>query len=182
MEKDLYIRFAQIDDLGAIDEIYNQAIDSRISTAHMDYYSRAERESWFYDHSEANYPLFVAVKNSKVVGYGSIDPYRKGRRALNKTALISYFVDRRYHRHGIGLALAEHALTLCPDRGIRNVIAIIMERNVASVNLLQKLGFEKWAYLPMVADYEGVEMGQIYMGINLPGRLSMPDFDTAPPQ
>jgi phosphinothricin acetyltransferase len=93
-----------------------------------------------------------------------LSAYRAGRAALRFTAEISYYIARAYHRQGIGTALIEHALAACPGVQIKHVFAIVLENNAASIRLLEKLGFEKWGYLPRVADFDGKEVGHLYYG------------------
>jgi phosphinothricin acetyltransferase len=40
----------------------------------------------------------------------------------------------------------------------------VLEGNQASLNLLEKMGFEQWGYLPRVADFDGREVGHLYYG------------------
>ena len=51
-----------------------------------------------------------------------------------------------------------------PEYGFKNLFAILLERNIASIKLLEKMGFEKWAFLPKVANFNGIECGQFYYG------------------
>jgi phosphinothricin acetyltransferase len=63
--------------------------------------------------------------------------------------------------------LISHALSVCPAIGIKNVIAVLIDRNEASRKLLEKLGFQQWGYLPRVLDFDGEECGEFYYGKRL---------------
>lgn len=158
------IRLAEIEDLPAIVDIYNQAIPSKQSTGDTEPLRFEDRVPWFVGHSPARHPIFVAEVDGQVAGWCSLSAYRAGRAALRFTAEISYYIARVYHRQGIGTALIEHALAACPGVQIRHVFAIVLENNAASLRLLEKLGFEKWGYLPRVADFDGKEVGHLYYG------------------
>jgi phosphinothricin acetyltransferase len=120
--------------------------------------------TWFEEHRPEKHPIFVAEVEGGVVGWCSLSTYRPGRAALRFTAEISYYIAIPYHRQGIGTALIEHALAACASLGIRHVFAIVLESNQASLKLLQKMGFERWGYLPRVADFDGKEVGHLYYG------------------
>jgi L-amino acid N-acyltransferase YncA len=160
----MIIRLAQQRDLPEIVEIYNQAIQTKQSTGDMQPLGVDDRLTWFREHLPEKYPIFVADMESRVVGWCSLSAYRQGRAAFRHTAEISYYIDFVYHRRGIGTALIKHAISVCPALLIRHLFAIVLEGNQASILLLEKMGFEKWGYLPQVADFDGREVGHLYYG------------------
>lgn len=161
------VRIAKIEDLESIVEIYNQAIDAGFQTAFTQRYNTEDKVAWFYEHPEHLYPLLVYEQHGKVVGYLHVSSYRQGRAALRFAVEISYFIHRDFHRKGIGSQLLEQGIKMCGDLKYRTLLAIIMEPNIASAKLLEKYGFEKWGYLPDVADYNGVTCSQVYYGRKL---------------
>jgi phosphinothricin acetyltransferase len=160
----MIIRLAQLDDLPAIVDIYNQSIPTKQSTGDTTPVRVEDRMTWFGEHRPDEHPIFVADVEGRVVGWCSLSAYRAGRAALRFTAEISYYIALAYHRQGIGTALVKHALAACPALGIKHVFAIVLEGNQASLNLLGKMGFEQWGYLPRVADFDGKEVGHLYYG------------------
>lgn len=162
----LVIRLAQIDDLPAIVDIYNQAIPSKQSTGDTQPVRVEDRLTWFREHRPDEHPIFVAEAepDGQVAGWCSLSAYRPGRAALRFTAEISYYIALAYHRQGIATALVEHAIAFCPAIQIRHLFAIVLEGNQASLRLLEKMGFEQWGYLPRVADFDGKEVGHLYYG------------------
>lgn len=160
----MIIRFAQMDDLPVIVDIYNQAIQSKQSTGDTQPLRVEDRMTWFGEHRPDEHPIFVAEVDGEVAGWCSLSPYRPGRAALRITAEISYYIALAYHRQGIATALVEHALASCPALQIKHVFAIVLEGNEASIKLLRKMGFEQWGYLPRVADFDGKELGHLYYG------------------
>ena len=165
----IQIRIACPDDLPSIVSIYNQAVPTHQSTANTTPYTVGERKAWFAEHQPDKRPIFVAVIDGKVVGWCSLSWYRPGRAALRYTAEISYYVDASSQSQGVGSALVSHALKACPSLGIKNVVAVVIELNAGSIKLLEKMGFEKWAYLPRVLDFDGYECGEYYYGIRVTG-------------
>jgi phosphinothricin acetyltransferase len=163
----MVIRLALIDDLPTIVDIYNQSIPSKCSTADTSPVKVEDRRAWFLEHDSEKYPIFVAEVDGRVVGWCSLSAYRPGRTALRFTAEISYYVESASHRQGIATALIKHAIAACPERQIKNILAIVLERNEASIRLLVNMGWQKWGYLPRVADFDGEECGHLYYGARI---------------
>jgi phosphinothricin acetyltransferase len=160
----MLIRLARIEDLPEIVAIYNQSIPSQRSTGDTQPVQVEERKNWFLEHTAEKYPIFIAETDGQIAGWCSLSAYRPGRAALRHTAEISYYIAQEYHRQGVATALIEHAIAACPELEIKNLFAIVLERNTASLKLLEKMGFEKWGYLPRVADFDGEETGHLYYG------------------
>jgi phosphinothricin acetyltransferase len=162
-----HIRKAEISDLPEIVAIYNQAIPTHRSTANTIPWTVEGRTPWFTEHQPDKHPIFVAEVDWQAVGWCSLSPYRPGRLALRFTAEISYYIESRYQRQGVGQSLIRYAIEACPALNIKNIIAVIMDRNEPSRKLLEKLGFEQWAYLPRVLDFDGDEFGEYYYGMRV---------------
>ncbi|HSL47265.1 MAG TPA: GNAT family N-acetyltransferase [Anaerolineales bacterium] len=160
----MLIRLAQLDDLPAIVDIYNQSIPSRQSTGDTQPLRVEDRIMWFEEHRPEKHPIFVAEVDGQVVGWCSLSAYRPGRAAFRFTAEISYYIALVYHGQGIGTTLIEHTLAACAALQIRHLFAIVLETNRASLKLLEKMGFAQWGYLPRVADFDGKEVGHLYYG------------------
>jgi len=159
----MIIRNATQEDLSSINDIYNQSIHTKSSTADIDPVASEERKNWFNSH-DAYHPIFVAEENDQIIGWISISDYRPGRRALRYTAEISYYIHEDFQKRGIGSKLMEYAITNAPKYNIRTLFAILLENNATSIKLLEKFNFEKWAHLPGVAYFDGIEIGQYYYG------------------
>jgi len=160
----LTIRLAKLKDLANIVEIYNQSIPSKTSTGDTVLLKPEERIAWFNNHTSEKYPIFVAEIDKKLVGWESISPYRAGRGAFEYTAEVSYYIDNKHHRKGIASKLLRHALKQSPGLEIRTLVAYIMEHNLASIKLMEKFGFERWAFLPNTANFDGKEFNHTIYG------------------
>ena len=161
------IRYATLQDLNALVAIHNQAIADKFQTAFTEPNKPENRLGWFNEHVPDNYPMFVYEVDGVVAGYLSISDYRNGRGALRYAVEVSYFIDQNYRNRGIASALLNHGISACRSMHYKTILAIILEPNLASAHLLEKSGFEKWGYLPAIADFDGVECGQIYYGLKL---------------
>jgi len=163
----MIIRTATETDVPAITEIYNQAIALGNATAHMSPVSVTNRLAWLNEHQPDKNPVYVAATDDQAAGYCSISAYRPDRMALRHTKEISYYVHEDYRGQGVGTALLEHAISMCPSLQIKTLFAILLDNNPASIALLEKFGFAQWGHMPGVADFNGNEVGHFYYGLRL---------------
>ena len=161
------IRIAELKDLEALVEIYNQSIAAGHKTADLTPFTTDDRMEWFEGHTPDKYPILVTEKEKKIVGYLTISEYRSGRNALRHTAEVSFFIHFEFHRQGIALSLLHYAIEICPTLKIKTLFAILLDGNQGSANLLKKFGFEKWGHMPRVAEFDGVEVGHLYYGLRI---------------
>ncbi len=161
------IQIGSIADLESIIEIYNQAIASKNSVAYLNPVKVEDRINWFKEHDEKKYPIIVAKQNANILGWISLSPYRPGRLALRFTAEVSYFVHNKYQIQGIGTQLLDFIIKNYNQYHIKTLFVIVLEFNIGSIKLLEKFGFEKWGYLPRIADFDGKEVGHFYYGLRL---------------
>ena len=161
------IRISTANDLQAIVEIYNQAVDEKFCTADTEHVSIESRTEWLEQHSVNSYPIFVCEIEGVVRGWCSLSPYRQGRKALRTIAEISYYVHKDFRRMKIGDTLVKNSILLSKKLGFKNLIAILLEPNIASINLLKNHGFLMWGFLPDVADFDGTWCSQCIYGRRL---------------
>ena len=154
-------------DLEAINEIYNQAVESGFSTAHTSPISMDERREWCLEHDPGRNPVFVWEEKGVLAGWISLGPYRKGREALGSVAEVSYYVHNDYHRRGIGSRLLEYVIDVAPRYNYKTLIAILLDKNISSIALLRKYGFELWGDMPGIAEINGGKFNHQYYGLRL---------------
>lgn len=161
------IRQARQEDLPAINQIYNQAVCQRFSTAHLEPVSLKEREDWFVLHDPMRFPVYVATLEPRILGWLSLGPYREDRQALAHVAEVSYYVDEKEQGKGYGSILLEFAMQHAPDFGFSVLIAILLDKNPASIGLLEKYGFKEWGRMPGIALIDGQKADHLYYGLKL---------------
>lgn len=161
------LRRAAVTDLQAINDIYNQAVEERFSTAHLEPVALEEREQWFTDHDPRCHPVYVAEEAGEVLGWVSLGSYRQGRQALAHVAEVSYYVARAHRGMGIGRTLLGHAIREAPGYGYSVLVAILLSANHASIRLLESYGFSRWGAMPGIARIEETEADHLYYGIKL---------------
>jgi len=158
------IRIANENDWERIIEIYNQAVKTGFSTADISPVSVESRADWLREHAEDQYAIYIEENEEEIMGWCSISPYRSGRMALRYTAEISYYIAMNYWRRGVASLLIKYAIEDCTRLGIKTLFGILLDTNEVSINLLKTFGFERWGYMPNVADFNGHECGHLYMG------------------
>jgi phosphinothricin acetyltransferase len=159
----MIIRDASEADLPAIIEIYNAAIRGRVSTAQLDEVSVEQRLPWFHEHSPESHPLWVAELDGGIAGWFSFHPYIK-RAAYGATAEVSVYVNEKSRRRGVGIALLEKAIADSPRLKLTGLIGNIFAHNTPSLRLFERMGFERWGFLPRVARVDGIERDLVVMG------------------
>jgi len=160
------VRIAKSSDLTQIVEIFNQAIINGGANAFTNTVTPEERKNWFDSHQDPNFILICEIEEI-IVAWCSITPYRQGRLALSKTAEISYYVHQDYIGKGIGKYIVKETILLAKSKGFKNLIAIMLDTNEASKNLLLKFEFQIWGHLPKIAEFPDYTCGQYYIGKNL---------------
>ena len=161
------IRLATIEDLTAINGIYNQAVRQRFCTAHLVPVDLEYRRNWFSHHPPERYPVYVYQEDNGIVGWVFLGAYRDDREALAHVAELSYFVDQESRGRGIGSHLLQYALNVAPECGLKILVAILLDKNPASIKLLKKFGFSQWGSMPGIASIGDETADHLYYGLKL---------------
>ncbi|HDN27589.1 MAG TPA: N-acetyltransferase family protein [Thioploca sp.] len=161
------IRLAHKSDLSRIVDIYNQSIPSMCSTGDLQPLDKNEQIPWFEEHIPTVCPIYVAEMNRLVVGYNSLSLYRGGRGAFRYVRETSFYVDNQFKKKGVASQLMEFVLRQCEILQVKTLITFVMAHNKPSIHLLKKYGFERWALLPNIADFNGKEFNHTIYGKRL---------------
>src|SRR5213079_583893 len=167
----MIIRDAVEADLPTIVEIYNATVPTHMVTAELEPTTVEARLPWFREHWSAHYPFWVAESEGRVIAWLDFKRFLP-RCAYRGTAEISVYVDEEFRRRGVGQRLLEHAIARAPSLGITALIGLIFGHNEPSLKLFERFGFERWAFLPGVAQLDGMERDLIVMGRHCPARSS----------
>ena len=136
----LSIRPARPDDLGAITEIYNEAILTTDATFDTETKTEDEQRIWFANHN-SKHPIIVAEEGGIIIGWASLSEW-SNRCAYADTAENSVYVKKEFWGKGIGRSLLEQLLREGEEAGLHTVIARITAGNEVSIYLHESLGFE----------------------------------------
>lgn len=147
----LEFRLAQVNDLPIFTDIYNQSIRTRGITTDLEEQTVAQRQAWFDAHqNDARHPIFAAMEDGQVIGYGSLSVYRP-RKGVDAVAEISYYFDHSARGKGFGSAMMEYLITYAQTQDFSNLLAFVNGMNETSAGLLVKFGFAEWGRFPGIS-------------------------------
>ncbi len=136
----LNIRPAEIQDVAAITEIYNDAVLNTAATFDTETRTVDDRKNWLANHDQMH-PVLVAELDGVVVGWLSLSRWSE-RKAYDETAEMSLYIKEAFRNQGIGKLLTEKAIREGRERGLHTLIVRISEGNDASIHLIQSFGFQ----------------------------------------
>ena len=130
----IMIRKAELKDIPAVMDIYNDAILHTTATFDTEIKDYEDRLAWFQAHT-GQYVIFVYEEAGTVAGYASLSRYRE-RKAFDPAVEISIYIHAGYRGRGIGRSLMEKTLQYakeCPQIG--TVVSLITSENEVSIRL-----------------------------------------------
>jgi phosphinothricin acetyltransferase len=139
MNLSVTIRQAELADVPAITDIYNEAILTTTASFGIEPKTVEDRTKWFQSHDE-RHPVLVAVADGKVVGWASLTRWSdKG--AYVDTAETSFFVHSGYRGRGIGRKLKAALIEEARRLRFHTLVARIAETSLESIRLNESAGF-----------------------------------------
>jgi len=137
----IVIRLAEITDLEAITEIYNEAIRTTTATFDTEPKTLEDRRRWFESHGH-RHPILVAELAGKVVGWVCLTKW-SDRPAYDETAETSFYVKQEHRRKGIGRKLKQAIIEAARGLGFHSLIARVAEGSEESLHLNEAFGFQR---------------------------------------
>lgn len=135
----LEIRLATSADAPAVWRVYNQGIEDRQATFADRLCPLAEVDAWFQN---PRVHILMAESFRQPVGWASLKPYRDGD-VFSTMAEMSVYVDRAWRRHAVGQLLSNAMVEEARARGLHKLIGYLLEHNLSSRKLVEKLGFRE---------------------------------------
>jgi L-amino acid N-acyltransferase len=135
------IRCATLEDLPAINDIYNHYVVNSTCTYQEETETMHDRHAWFAAHGPAH-PVMVSIEAGEVVGWASLSPYHE-RAAYRHTVENSVYVAHTHHGRGIGRLLLQDLIDRAKSIGHHTIIAAIDGEQPLSISLHSKLGFKE---------------------------------------
>ena len=154
---------AQQSDLQKIVATYNSTIASRLVTADLEPVSIDSKQAWFDTHTLTRRPLWIVLINNVYVGWMSFNSFY-GRPAYDGTVEVSIYLEESARGKGLGKVCLQKAFDSCIELNIKTLLGFIFDHNEPSLQLFYKMGFEKWAHLPKIANMIDAERGLIILG------------------
>ena len=134
------IRHAQTADLGAVLDIYNDAI---LHTTSVYYYKPHTIEvmvPWYEEKVRDGFPVLVFEENDRVIGFATFGPFR-ARPAYKYTVEHSVYVHKDYRGRGVGTRLMMDLIKIANEREYATMVAGIDSSNEGSRIMHENLGF-----------------------------------------
>jgi len=142
MKKDVQIRLATADDLGAVLHILNYYIQNSHHTFDTVPFTIKQKGDWFDLFTKAGrHQLIVAEAEGEILAYAHSMPF-KPKPAYVTTVETTVYVDHRYTSQGLGGLMLEQLFNRLCGTGVHSAIAVITLPGEASIALHRKLGFE----------------------------------------
>ncbi len=139
----MIIRTARDSDLPSIHAIYRHYVLTSLATFEFEPPSIGEMAVRREGVLAAGMPYIVAERDGEVVGYAHAGPYRP-RPAYRRTVEDSLYVRADCARQGVGRALLGGLLEACEACRMRQMIAVIGDRdNAGSTGLHERMGFQR---------------------------------------
>ena len=140
-EESLIVRPASPDDAAGIVGILNPIIESGKFTA-FDAPFTVETERQYILNFPQRGIFHVAVQDSKILGFQSMEPFATYTHAFDHVGVIATYVDLSHLRQGIASRLFEATLKAAESKGYEKLFTYIRADNPAALSTYRKQGFE----------------------------------------
>ena len=143
---DALVRPATQDDLGSVNEIYNEYVVQSHATFDVAPTTMEWRQDWFGYHGlGGRYRVMVAVADERVIGYASSSRFRP-KPAYETSIEVSVYIRGDAVGRGVGARLYTGLFAELRGEDIYRAYAGIALPNPASAALHERFGFKKVAH------------------------------------
>jgi L-amino acid N-acyltransferase YncA len=156
------IRDAREPDLPGILAIYNHAVAHTTAIWNDALVDLENRMQWWRGRVDAGFPVLVAAKGGRVLGYASYGPFRAFD-GYRLTVEHSLYVAEDARRRGIASALLTALVVRAKGGALHVMLGGIAADNDASLRLHAKLGFTETGRLPQVGQKFGGWLDLVFM-------------------
>jgi phosphinothricin acetyltransferase len=134
------IRHARAADLGAILDIFNDAISNTTSVYYYEPHTIRDMVSWYEDKVRDGFPVLVFEENNHVIGFAAFGPFRD-RPAYKYTVEHSVYVHKDHRGRGVGTRLMMDLVKIANEGEYATMVAGIDSGNEVSRVMHENLGF-----------------------------------------
>ncbi|WBG65271.1 GNAT family N-acetyltransferase [Pseudomonas citronellolis] len=165
----MLIRDAIPADLGALRDIYNDAVLNTTAIWNEVAIDLDNRRAWLELRAQQGFPVLVAEDAGAVVGYASYGPWRAFD-GFRETVEHSVYVRADQRGKGVGPQLMQALIDRARAQGLHVMVAAIESGNAASIRLHERLGFATTGQMPQVGQKFGRWLDLTFMQLVLDGR------------
>jgi L-amino acid N-acyltransferase YncA len=179
LSKSFKIRSAELSDATRICAIYSFHVADGTGTFEEVAPATEEIRRRMENVKARGLPWHVAEAKGELVGYCYASPYN-ARSAYRFTVQTSVYVDRNWHRRGIGLALLDSVAAVCQKLGYCQAMAAVGDsRNEGALKLHARVGYRTVGHAVRVGVKFGRWMDVVYLQRSLCD-ASAPPADVGP--
>lgn len=139
------IREMEDSDWEYVRNIYNQGILKGTSTFQAECPTYEQ-----FDKARLKECRYVVTDNERVCGWCTVSP-TSARECYRGILEVSLYVDKDYHKKGLGRMLIEHLCKETEKRGYWCLYSVVLSINVGSIELMKKCGFREIGYREKIA-------------------------------
>lgn len=139
-------RAASEADLPAILAIYNQIVATSTAIYRDEPTTLAERSGWFEARRAAGFPVLVAERDGRTLGFASYGDWRGAFPGYRHSVEHSVHIGEGARGSGAGAALMGHLIDLAREGGVHVMVGAVDADNDASLRFHDKLGFGRVAH------------------------------------
>lgn len=165
----MLIRDAIPADLGALRDIYNDAVLNTTAIWNEVAIDLDNRRAWLELRAQQGFPVLVAEDAGAVVGYASYGPWRAFD-GFRETVEHSVYVRADQRGKGVGPQLMQALIDRARAQGLHVMVAAIESGNAASIRLHERLGFATTGQMPQVGQKFGRWLDLTFMQLILDAR------------
>jgi len=159
----MQLRDARCEDLPEILAIYNEIITNSTAVYSLVPTTLDERRRWFDARLAAGYPVLVAIREGRVLGFASFGEWRSTWPGYRYTVEHTVHVEAGARGAGVGRQLLEALFPRALALGKHVMVGGIDADNQASIRFHQRLGFERVAHFREVGHKFGRWLDLVFM-------------------
>ena len=140
--------------------IYNHYVRNTTVTFNTEEVDEEQFLAAFYA-DENKYSLHTVYKDSRIIGYCSLNPFNK-KEAYRRSAYVSIYLDPSFTGKGLGKEVLEFLEQKAVEMEYRSLIALISRENTTSCSFFNKNGYHEVGELKQAGEKFGRLLDVVY--------------------
>ena len=149
VDNDWHLRPARSSDLGSLADLLNGEIETGTASWTLTPKTHEEMARWIVERTGAGYPVIVAQEGTRVVGFASYGPFRRGE-GYRHTVEHTVYILPEARRQGLAAALMNRLIDQAIADGHHRMIAAISSDQEPSIRMHERMGFRRVGDLPEI--------------------------------